>query len=65
MDDDQSVFTVRTIFLVLGGLSTISLSVVIISLVTNPKLQHHPAKLIAMICVIEAMLVWNALIQTP
>lgn len=53
----------RGIFSVLAILSIISLMVVAISIFRNKKLKAHPSPLIARICIAEAAMCWNALME--
>jgi len=51
------------IFFVLFVLSVMGLSFVALTIMLNKKLQSHPQPLIAVICTMEALMSYNALIQ--
>ena len=53
----------RFSFASLCFLSITGLIFIAITIFRNPKLQAHPQKLIAYICVVEACMSWNALMQ--
>jgi len=53
----------RFFFASLCFFSIFGLLFIAITIFRNPKLQAHPQKLIAYICVAEACMSWNALIQ--
>ena len=46
-------------------LSIFSLITIILTINAEEKLRAHPAKLIRLICLIEAIFAWQALIRSP
>jgi preprotein translocase subunit SecG len=49
-------------FFMLVIFSILSLAMVILTIRTHKKLQEHPAKLIMLVCIAEAVFCWNAFI---
>jgi hypothetical protein len=53
----------RFFFAGLAGFSIIGLSFIATTIFMNKKLQGHPQPMIAIMCVVEACMAYNALIQ--
>jgi hypothetical protein len=54
----------RASYLILAVLSIFGLSVVALTIFYNDKLNQHPSPLIARICLVEAIMCWNALMRS-
>jgi hypothetical protein len=55
----------RMVMFLVAGLSTISLVAVVVTIIKHKKLRVHPSTLIAAICLNEAILSWQALLENP
>lgn len=58
---DPSETALRLIYAVLAVLSMLGLCVVALSIFYNKQLGEHPSPLIGRICIVEAIMSWNAL----
>jgi hypothetical protein len=53
----------RAIFSALAIMSILGLGIVALTIFKNKKLNAHPSPLIARICLVEAVMCWNALLR--
>jgi len=61
--NDEASQIKRAIFTALAFLSIMGLMIVAGTIYTNKKLNAHPSPLIATICLVEAIMCWNALFR--
>jgi hypothetical protein len=61
----NKVNVIRGLSVLVAGTSIFSLVIIILTIDAEEKLRAHPAKLIRMICLVESIFVWHALIQSP
>ena len=63
LDENRNLYIQRALFLILAIFSITGLSIVALTIFYNDKLNQHPSPLIARICLVEAIMCWNALMR--